>query len=283
MTKNLEIKTINIIEKIGDGYDSKIKLAEDPISKRKFVIKIFDENNFQKRAEKEFEIQKSLKHKNILKIHKIINKKNYSCLILDYCKYGDFLSLLQKKPFSENLSRYFSKKLLKTLIYMKTKNIYHKDIKLENILLSKNLNIKLADFGFATNFKKDESEISLGTKGYVSPEILLMKNHHPEKSDAFSFGVLLFIFVTGIPPFINASSEDPHYECFMNNPTTFWKFYKKTCGKEISQHFINLINHLFKFFPDSRYGFDEILTSEWMNLDCDKNSAIKEIKSIVSK
>lgn len=125
---------INVIKTISAGYNTKIKLAEDPITKRKFILKFFHKKNFEKRAQKEFEIQKSLKHKNILRIHNLVREINYSCLILEYCKNGDFLDLLTKSHFSENLAKYFSKKLLKALIYMKSKNIYHKDIKPENIL-----------------------------------------------------------------------------------------------------------------------------------------------------
>ena len=88
----------------------------------------------------------------------------------------------------------------------------HRDLKLDNILVDDDLNLKVADFGFAT-WKKINRLVSYrGTKTYMAPEIKEHKVYDGRQADIFSAGVILFIIVQGIFPFSDALTDNEHYK-----------------------------------------------------------------------
>jgi len=87
---------------------------------------------------------------------------------------------------------------------MNSKNVVHRDIKLENILLDNQMNLKLADFGFAANKNIDKLTTFRGTQSYMAPEIRESKEYDGRQTDIFSFGVVLFTIVVGYFPFSKA-------------------------------------------------------------------------------
>ena len=115
---------------------------------------------------------------------------------------GDLLSLLQRNgPFSESQIYIVIKDILTALIYLHKKNILHRDIKLDNILLDKNNNLKLCDFGISLFIKNNNFYTDrCGTPAYIAPEIIQSK-YKGFKSDFWSLGVTLFILLTASPPF----------------------------------------------------------------------------------
>jgi len=80
-------------------------------------------------------------------------------------------------------------------------NVVHRDLKLENTLIDENLNIVVADFGFATFKKVDELKSYKGTKTYMAPEIKEGKIYDGKAADIFSLGIILFVIVKGLFPF----------------------------------------------------------------------------------
>ena len=91
---------------------------------------------------------------------------------------------------------------------MNTKNVVHRDIKLENILLDNQMNLKLADFGFATNKNINKLTTFRGTQSYMAPEIRESKEYDGRQTDIFSLGVVLFTIVVGYFPFSKAEMND---------------------------------------------------------------------------
>ena len=71
----------------------------------------------------------------------------------------------------EDIGRYFLRQMIETMEYMNKKGVVHRDIKLENILVDQNMQLKFADFGFATNRNIDSLESYRGTMSYMAPEI----------------------------------------------------------------------------------------------------------------
>ena len=91
------------------------------------------------------------------------------------------------------------------------------------MLLSGDLTIKFADFGFATNEGIEKLSQFRGTKTYMAPEIKLGNVYNGKEVDIFSIGVVLFIMVRGIYPFTEATKNDQFYEHILNdNLDTYW-------------------------------------------------------------
>jgi serine/threonine protein kinase len=95
----------------------------------------------------------------------------------------------------ENAGRYFLSQMLDCLDYMHGKNVVHRDLKLENILVDDDMNLKVADFGFATYKKINKLNSYRGTQTYMAPEIKLGNRYDGRQVDIFSTGVILFIIV----------------------------------------------------------------------------------------
>lgn len=123
----------------------------------------------------------------------------------------------------EDGGRFFLRQLLDFMDHVQENNVAHRDLKLENILIDKDMNLKVADFGFATYTHGGKLFSYRGTKTYMAPEIRTQKEYDGHKVDVFSLGVILFIVVMGIFPFLNADLSDPYYRHIATkNHDSYW-------------------------------------------------------------
>jgi serine/threonine protein kinase len=162
----------------------------------------------------------------------------------------------------ENGGRYFLSQMLDVLTYMHGKGVVHRDLKLENILVDDAMNLKVADFGFATFRKIDHLKSYRGTMTYMAPEIKEGKTYDGKEIDMFSTAVILFIIVQGIFPFKEAKKDEYFYNLIINNDLeTYWK---KTGGQNLSPEFKDLIIKMFSYNGKNRPTIDEIRSHPWM-------------------
>merc|ERR1712017_18444 len=163
----------------------------------------------------------------------------------------------------EDGGRYFLSQMIDVLSYMQGKGVVHRDLKLENILVDDNLNLKIADFGFATYKKIDLLKSYRGTMTYMAPEIKEGKTYDGTQVDLFSIGVIVFIIVQGIFPFKEARKEEYFYNLLLTGQIE--TYFQKVNGTGLSADFKDMILKLFSYNGKDRYTIEELKSHPWLN------------------
>ncbi|XP_069487205.1 serine/threonine-protein kinase PLK4 isoform X2 [Ambystoma mexicanum] len=199
----------NVLDLLGKGSFACVYRAKSINTGLEVAIKMIDKSAMQKvgmvqRVRNEVEIHCQLKHPSILELYNYFEDSNYVYLILEMCHNGEMSRYLKsrKKPFSEEEARHFMHQIVTGMLYLHSHGILHRDLTLSNLLLSSNMNIKIADFGLAAQLKMPtEKHFTMcGTPNYISPEIATRSAHGLE-SDVWSLGCMLYTFLVGRPPF----------------------------------------------------------------------------------
>ena len=292
--KNILLDNKYIIKSLkGKGGTSKVFLVEELKTNKIYASKILLHLNlpYIPYFNNEIEILNYLKDKNIPNIIKIIDsgegdiildkttvKKKY--IILDYAEKGDLSEyiFLLEKPLIEKHAKFIFSEILEGVKDIHKNKVCHRDLKTANVLLDKNFNPKIADFGFSTYITSNKIKGCLGTYRYAAPEVLSDKYYDGVKIDIFSLGVILFDLVTGKSGgFKEARLKDPLYKLIMQKSyPSFWK--KLTQVKDVSEEFKNLYVKMVAKNPEERPSIDDILKDKWMEeiIDIKKDEKKKE-------
>lgn len=203
-----------VIREIDSGNYGSVKLCEDIKTREKFALKQLKKSELQQlrvinQLFNEISLLRKLDHKNIIKLYKVYDDETSISLIMEYVPHGNMLKriLSQKKSKEIEIAK-FTKKLLKVLKYIHSHGIIHRDLKLENILMTSKTgfcDFKLADFGLACYTDKTLKQKS-GSPGYMAPEIL-RGTSYSTKADIFSAGIILYILYTYTSPFSETNQE----------------------------------------------------------------------------
>ena len=267
-----------LFQRIGYGSSGSVYLSysiyDEKVPKTFYAIKIINttEPNGNIINSCEVNFLEKMSHKNILKVYGhglgILQneygfKQQVYYIIMDYLNHGSLLSQIDgNKGFGEDFGRLIFAQLLDGLEAIHNSNIVHRDIKLENIMLSgDDYTLKYVDFGFATEKSYGYLNNYLGTPNYAAPELHLKKPYLGVYEDIFSLGVTLFIIVTGYLPFILPSPNDPLYHYIFDiDYISYWK--KRNI--KVSPSFMELFDNLVAFDPSQRPSISEIKNSKWM-------------------
>jgi len=144
-----------------------------------------------------------MKHPNLVRLYYYFEEARRVFLVLEHVENGNALRYIQRHhSVRESVARRWIYQIVDAVRYMHDLDIAHRDLKLENLLLDKDYNIKICDFGFVkSNPMKELSRTYCGSKSYAAPEILQGRPYEPKKADVWAIGVIMFIFVTGRMPF----------------------------------------------------------------------------------
>ena len=155
--------------------------------------------------------------------------------------------------------------------------VCHRDLKLENILLDKDYNLKVVDFGFATHLCGDDGSYvfheKMGTEGYMPPEMHVLNSYTGKGTDMFASAVALFTMVTQCKPFDKAMGSDKFYRLIASgHDETFWKIFEKTAN--LSEELKDLLTGMLQYDPANRYTFEEVLNHPWIHGDMLSNEEV---------
>ena len=196
---------------VGEEKYSGIKRAIKIISKKsKLNISLSDEVLIRN----EIDVLRKLDHPNIVKIFEFYSTKDSFYIITELCKEGElYKEIKQNAPFNEKYSSYIMYQIFSAINYLHKLKIIHRDLKPENILIvKKDKNkfpyIKICDFGTSQIFNNNSTQNQIiGSSYYIAPEIFKKKNYN-EKCDIWSCGVILYILLSGRPPFIGKDENE---------------------------------------------------------------------------
>ncbi|XP_036618651.1 serine/threonine-protein kinase PLK4 isoform X2 [Trichosurus vulpecula] len=204
-----KIEDFRVGNLLGKGSFAGVYRAECRRTGLEVAIKMIDKKAMRNagmvhRVKNEVEIHCQLKHPSILELYNYFEDSNYVYLVLEICHNGEMNRYLKNKtnPFSESEARQFMHQIITGMLYLHSHGILHRDLTLSNLLLTRNMNIKIADFGLATQLKMpNEKHYTLcGTPNYISPEVATRSAHGLE-SDVWSLGCMFYTLLIGRPPF----------------------------------------------------------------------------------
>jgi len=227
--------------------------------------------------QKELTILKGIRHLNILSLLDFSQDEPYTtengtviktyCMALELCEGGELFDILYYTgQFNEKLARTFFQQICSGVKACHDRNVAHRDIKAQNVLLGEGFQIKLADFGSSKIWTNGElmRTTRVGTKGYQAPEIIL-KRGYTSKSDVFSLGVLLFIMLTRKPPFMEAKATDNFFRSIAKGK--YDVFWQKHSNPQISDACKVILNGTMTYQPLKRLDLDQVMATPWYNME----------------
>ena len=208
------------IKDLGSGSYGSVYKAKNIIMENTVAIKMIEkvqENMIDDMEIKnEINILKTLSHPNIVKIYEFFDTPLYYYLVTEYCKKGELFAYITNVYNERQLAILFYQ-VFSGLCYLHEKKILHRDLKLENLMISEIEKevvtgeeyfwIKIIDFGTAKIFEKNKTEKAvIGSSYYIAPEVL--KQKYNEKCDTWSVGVILYMTLVGVAPFDGKTDDD---------------------------------------------------------------------------
>jgi serine/threonine protein kinase len=226
-------KEYQLLEILGHGAYGCLFLGQSLKDNSYVAVKILAKSaELQQLQQLEMDIQSELKHPHLLALHRFIQDQDYLYMIMELCDQGDLFDFVIKDQEinfvrEEGLVKTWFHQILDAVEHMHSQGVYHRDLKLENILLKQQdedddeLYCKVADFGLATR-ERYSMEFGCGSTSYLAPEHFDdgtdLVPYDAAASDAWSLGILLLAILFGRTPWQEASHMDPAYHQFTRNP-----------------------------------------------------------------
>ena len=255
------------IKLLGQGSFGTVYLVKNKKLNNYFAMEIIEKSSNDEEKEDEIKneinILRKLDHPNILKINDFFSTKKEYFLITEFCPEGElFYEIKNFAPFDEALAGWYMKQILSAVNYCHKSKIIHRDLKPENILIyqrnKKGFNsIKIIDFGTAILFNKKDKNLA-GSIYYLAPEIISKNRKYTEKCDIWSCGIIMYILLTGKPPF-NGDSDEEILKKILQNHLDLEKY----PWSVISLKAKDLIKKLLETDTKKRITAEEALNHEW--------------------
>lgn len=224
----LDKGSLLLVDILGSGHSGVVYRALDlttPEPHAEYAVKCLSNVKQSTQRDNEIRMHSAVtNHPNVLSIHRIIETDEFVFLVMDLCMGGDLWAAVTDRHVywqKDELVRSAFMQLVDAIEYCHSRGVYHRDIKLENILCSKDgSKVWLADFGLATT-EPLSYQFGVGTQYYISPESIAGTEHRagpysPAHNDVWSLGVVMLNMITGLCAWNTASMHDDHFRRYLN-------------------------------------------------------------------
>ncbi|KAF3607241.1 hypothetical protein DY000_02049074 [Brassica cretica] len=262
--------------RLGSGSFAKVHLASSIETHELVAIKIIDkkrtiESNMEPRIIREIDAMRRLRdHPNILKIHEVMATKSKIYIVMELAVGGElFFKLLRRGHLPESAARRYFQQLASALQFSHLHGVAHRDVKPQNLLLDKEGNLKVSDFGLSAlpeHLRDGLLHTACGTPAYTAPEIISRRGYDGAKADAWSCGVILYVLLVGYVPFDDSNIAS---------------MYRKIQRREyrfpswISKQARSIIHQMLDPNPETRMSLEAVMNTTWFKksltgseLDC---------------
>ena len=281
------VKDLTLLKCLGKGSFGDVYLTSKQGTKQKFATKQIDKRFTtnplgKKYFDNEKNILNELDHPNIIKLYEVHETTQYHYLVMELCNGGglseclDFYQKKYKKPFSEEVVQYLMRQIVSAINYLHNKNILHRDIKLDNILVNfdneedkkkKNMlkaKVKIIDFGFARHLQSGDLAYStLGSPINMDPGILRKLNKmensrnygYDQKADIWSLGTICYEMLIGKCTFDAESMKELLSKVESGNyflPTT------------LSKEAVSFLNGMLQYDLKKRLSSEQLLNHKFL-------------------
>jgi serine/threonine protein kinase len=264
-TSSFSFGPYEYLKTLGSGSSSTVVLVRHAATSKLYALKIVPrhflvENNLLENFDWELRVFESLNHPNICCFHEVLYLRETICIAMEFCSHGDLCAMIARQGAQhEAMARGWFGQLVDAVRYLHSRNICHRDLKLENLLIDESMNLKLCDFGFS-HIQTGNSLLKTrcGSPAYIAPELLQKGDYDGRRSDVWSLGVVLYAMCTGAMPWSNDNQialaakirEQP-----ISYPTCF------------ARPLRTLLEGMLERDPLKRYTIDQIAAAEWLAQD----------------
>ncbi|KAL5782798.1 hypothetical protein ACOSP7_007827 [Xanthoceras sorbifolium] len=263
-TKGMQLGKYQLGRTLGEGNFGKVKLATNLDSGQAFAVKILEKNRIidlkiTDQIKREIATLKLLKHPNIVRLHEVLASKSKIYMVLEYVTGGElFDRIASKGKLSEAHARKLFQQLIDGVSYCHNKGVFHRDLKLENVLVDSKGSIKISDFGLSAlpqHFRDDGLlHTTCGSPNYVAPEVLNNRGYDGATSDIWSCGVILYVILTGYLPFDDRNLAVLYQKIFKGDAKI---------PKWLSPGAQNMLRRILDPNPATRITMSGIKTDDW--------------------
>ncbi|EJU00186.1 Pkinase-domain-containing protein [Dacryopinax primogenitus] len=261
-----------LLQTLGEGEFGKVKLGLHEEWGEEVAVKLMRRGNVDNqvrlsKVEREIEVLKKLKHPNIVRLYDVIETDKYIGIILEYASGGElFDHILAHRYLREKDACKLFAQLISGVWYIHQKKIVHRDLKLENLLLDRNRNVIITDFGFANRFEHKADDLmvtSCGSPCYAAPELVISEGAYVGSAvDVWSCGVILYAMLAGYLPFDDDPSNPDGdninllYKYIVSTTLTFPDYVS-----EGARHLLGIM-----LVPDPKYraSLQTVMQHEWL-------------------
>ncbi|KAF2804978.1 Pkinase-domain-containing protein [Mytilinidion resinicola] len=258
---------------IGAGSMGKVKLAKNVASGEQVAVKIVprqsqDEHRTQQdreradhskevRTAREAAIVMLLNHPYICGMRDVVRTNYHWYMLFEYVNGGQMLDyIISHGRLKEKQARKFARQIASALDYCHRNSIVHRDLKIENILISKTGDIKIIDFGLSNLFSpRSHLKTFCGSLYFAAPELLQAKQYTGPEVDIWSFGIVLYVLVCGKVPFDDQSMPQLHAK-IKKGHVDYPPWLSAECR--------NLIHKMLQTDPLQRVTLSEIMNHPWI-------------------